>query len=208
MPFTCESCKRSFSNRFSFLQHTCPQTERAKVRTAQPSQMDEFRKYQRDDLKKHERTHTDEKQFKCHPCDKSFKDLEELDEHNKSHTCKFLMQNKCKFGSSGKNHNGVCSYAHPRLCIYFQTTGRCKKGDNCDFLHTGNVQSINSRSSATPRNRESHLSRQGKGPSMDMAFLGQSLLKLVQNHFQNQEQDSNNNSGFNPRRPSRPMNRR
>ena len=193
MPFTCETCRKSFSDRFSHLQHTCPQTERSKVRHTLLSQEEEFKKSQKEDLKNHERTHTEDKQFSCHHCDSSFRSLDNLKEHNKTHTCKFLLQNNCKFGSSGKNHNGVCSFAHPRLCIYFQAYGRCKKGDNCDFLHISNNR--HSRTNARPVTRDYRQGSRGQGPSNDTAFLGEStILEYLDKYFHQRLQDMRNNN--------------
>ena len=205
MPFFCETCDLNFSDRFSHLQHTCPNTDKVKERLALPSQEDEFRRSQKDDLKKHEKIHTDEKQFKCHQCDMSFNCLEELKEHTKTHTCKFLLQNKCKYGSSGKNHNGICPYAHLRLCIYYQASRRCKKGENCDFLHTNNRDN---HLGARPVTKGYRYGNKGHGPSSDTAFLGEStILEFLDKYFHQRLQDMGNNNNFRSQGPKW-MNRR
>ena len=146
-------------------------------------------------LKKHETTHTGGKHFSCRQCDSKFSSLDKMKEHNRSHTCPFFLQKTCRFGPSGRNQNGVCSYNHPRICIFFQTTGQCKKGDNCDFFHEPNGNGPNP-SAARPAARDF---RPGKGPLSEKAFLGEGrfqadLFQFLDQYFQQRMgQDLNGN---------------
>ena len=195
--FNCEQCKQNFNDKFKLDQHTCPKTQKTQERLQQLAQNgknnpvpdklfccskcdQEFKS--KDDLKKHERTHDKDskdasshegdKQFTCKQCDKKFSSLDDMKVHRKIHICPFLQENKCRFGASGKKQNGACSFAHPRLCIYYQNMGRCKKGDNCDFLHTNNGNDHSGAHNATRGFRQ----KQGGNPPGDMSFLGDGFL--------------------------------
>ena len=203
-PFSCTTCEKYFADRFSHQQHTCPQSIRSRERLNLLPQEDEFLKSQgfltKDDFNRHERSNTEKDQLICNQCDKKFSSPDELNNHSKTHTCKFLLQNKCKYGSSGKNHNGICSYAHPRLCIYFQTTGRCKKGDKCDFLHTSNNRG--NHSSARPEIRGYKHGNRNQGPTIDTAFLGEStILEYLDKYLNQKLQDLSNNNNSRSRGP-------
>ena len=129
------------------------------------------------------------------------------------------------------NDKGQCLYQHPRKCIYFETRG-CKKGNNCDFYHTGNEGKSTDHSDAqkvtrnsnqqVPQNRKGfnrhdkgnynqsdnkkgarnhsnarHVDRDSKsssGPAIDMAFLGETMLRALKDHLEKVGQDNNNNN--------------
>ena len=112
--FSCETCKQTFRDKFHLDEHTCPSRTQTLRRLSNEI-------------------------FRCeyYQCDREFNSQKNLEEHEKSsHICKYYEDSKCMFGSRGSNEKGQCKYGHPRLCIYFQTRG-CKKGENCDFYHSG-----------------------------------------------------------------------
>ena len=203
----CQDCGKSFKNRYILQEHTC-RVSKTIFCCATCDQ--EFQR--KDDLKNHERTHTNEKQtserpFNCSQCEESFQSEEDMRTHERRHTCPEYLESTCRFGGKGENELGRCSYAHPRKCIYFQTNS-CKKGGRCHFLH------IKSKSHFDAPHEKRHFQHNGsndhrgsrqamnrsqdkQGPSDDAAFLGQAFMKFLQDM---KTQDQNNNG-----KPSSPI---
>lgn len=54
--------------------------------------------------------------------------------------CKFYLQNKCKYGLTGKGSQGTgCKFSHPKPCNKYTSHGTgpggCKKGKKCEKFH-------------------------------------------------------------------------
>ena len=159
----------------------------------------------KDDLKKHESNHGSEKNngmsqgsdkpFSCSQCDKKLTTSDELKTHERNHTCPDYLESKCIYGGKGENERGVCAYAHPRKCIYFQTNS-CRRGSSCQFLHIKSSRQVNNHFNARNATRNSSQNgNRGFGmPSMNelASFLDQRFSEIKE-RIGKLEQDSNNN---------------
>ena len=163
---------------------------------------------------KPEKSQGSDKPFNCSQCHKISNTLDEMKKHEKEHTCPDYLESKCLYGGKGENENGICSFAHPRKCRYFQTNS-CRKGTACRFLHIKSSRQGNSSPNAHQKQRPSshssaqHVTRGSLPPrdnrvrdrpdqSNDLAFLCKSIENFkreVSDRLKKLEQDQNNNKG-------------
>jgi len=210
--FPCKECDRKFSNSNQLKKHELSHRETPKAEKLFCCRACDKEFTRKDDLKKHERTHSSnspskdgadgKNRFSCDLCESKFNKEIDLKTHEKTHTCPHFKKSRCMYGPRGENEKGKCNYSHPRRCLYDQTIG-CKKA-NCTFFHSESGKS--NLSNARPARTGFHKGSQVKGPSQNMAFLGESqMFKLFDMYLQQKmDQDQNNNGrGKGPQNPKK-----
>ena len=138
--------------------------------------------------------------------------------NNEKGQCQFMHPRKCiYFETRGCKKGNSCDFYHAGNGVNMTNHGTNRNNSfvsnarhaTSDFRHprTNHFNARPAKSGAQqPENKDvngndrdsgaQHVTRvsQNKGPSIDMAFLGQSMLKLLQDHLKNNGEGKNRNS--------------